>query len=204
MHVSAQLAILQNRVMVFAVIVAALALLPSTPCDAGMITYSIPVPAGPPNKLEPGGWGALVITLDKPAVFTTFIFQPQCPLPTDGIPDPSTGVPEATTWQLGPGGYKLGQTDAPVDPDQPNGPFFGPFLIGINFDGDVAPRITSAFWQNKPVTGGVRSWTFNPQKDLMADLSQLTTVPEPSTLCLVLPAAFLVGVFARRKKVVRS
>jgi hypothetical protein len=200
MHALARLMSLRGRTCLRAAILFVVVIFLSAQCDAGMVYYEIPVPAGPPGKLAPGGWGALVITLDQPAVFTTFVFDPACPLPTDGIPDLDSGVAASTIWQLGPGKYKLFQTDTPVDPDEPEGPFYGPFVIGINYDGNTAPKITSAFWQNKPVVEGDTIFAFNPQKDLMADLSQLSAVPEPSTLSLALPASLLLVVAARKKK----
>jgi hypothetical protein len=45
-----------------------------------------------------------------------------------------------------------------------------------------------------------RIFAFNPNKDLMADLSQLSVVPEPSTLSLAAPASLILVVVARRKK----
>ncbi len=165
-------------------------------CDAGSIKLSVNVPKVDEAKAKLGtGWGTLVITLDKAATSTSFVFMPNCPNPTAGIADPTSN---SKAWQLGPGGYGLGQTGKPSDPDDPKSKVNGPFLLTINFPDEMTPTISSAFWQSKPTKGGNRTWTMVPA-DLTQDPKGFTAVPEPSTLILAFSAGCILLVFARWK-----
>jgi hypothetical protein len=167
-------------------------------CNAGSITLSVDVPAVDAAKAKLGtGWGALVITLDNAATSTSFVFMPSCPNPKAGIADPTSN---SKVWQLGPGGYGLGQTGKPSDPDDPKSKPNGPFLLTINFTGEMAPKITSAFWQSKPKKDGTRIFTF-VKGDLSQDPSGFKSVPEPSTLGLSFSAGCILLVLARWKSV---
>jgi hypothetical protein len=161
-------------------------------CTAGMVTLGIAVPKDPFPKRNPGGWGALVFTLDMPATTTSFIFRPNCDTPRAGVADPTSN---SKTWQLGPGGYGLLPTNSPVE-GMP-GTLYGPFFITITYPDDKQPKITSAFWQSKPTPDGVRTWTFNGKQDLMAKPNQFFVVPEPPTLSLALSAGCMLLVLAR-------
>jgi hypothetical protein len=165
-------------------------------CSAGSITYSISVPKHPFEKSSPGGWGALVITFDKPASSTSFIFTPKCDTPTPGAGEPSS---DGLTWQLGPGGYKLLPTGSKVKPDDPKSPVYGAFLVTVNFVDDEVPKVASAFWQSKLTTGKPpeTTWTFVPHQDMMAKVSDFSTVPEPSSLTLAIIGALIVPVALR-------
>jgi hypothetical protein len=126
---------------------------------------------------------------------TSFIFMPSCPNPTAGRADPTSNN---KVWQLGPGGYGLGETGKPSDPDDPKSKPNGPFLLTIKFEGDTAPKITSAFWQSKPTKGGTRIFTF-VKGDLHQDPKGFSAVPEPSTLSLSFSAGCILLVLARWK-----
>jgi hypothetical protein len=166
-------------------------------CNAGSIILSVDVPAVTAAKAELGpGWGALVITLNDPATSTSFVFTPTCPNPTAGIADPTS---KSMVWALGPNRkYGLGQTGKPSDPDNPKSKPNGPFVVTIDFKGDTAPKILSAFWQSKPKPGGVRTWTM-AKADITQDVKGFTVVPEPSSLSLALSAGCSLLVFARWK-----
>jgi hypothetical protein len=164
-------------------------------CTAGMVTLLIPVPKDPFPKRNPGGWGALVLTLDMPATTTSFIFTPKCNTAKPGVADPTSN---SKTWQLGPGGYGLLPTNSPVE-GMP-GTLYGPFRITITYPDDKQPKITSAFWQSKPTPGGERTWTFNGKQDLMAKPSQFFVLPEPSALSLSLSAGCMLLALARWRR----
>ncbi len=198
MRVTSRRTALHHRTIFRAVVFIGATLMTSELCTAGMITYSINVPKVLENKPAGGlgGWGALVIEFNSSADTASFIFQPNCPDPTEGIAEPES---HGMLWQLGPAiRYGLPQTGTPSG--EAGSPNYGPFLITLTFEGNTAPTISSAFWQSKPSPGGVTTWTFNDKQDLMAQVKQFSVVPEPSTLTLALLAApFLSLAFARQR-----
>jgi hypothetical protein len=187
---------LRSRTFRRAVVVIGAMVMSSDLCNAGSIKLSVDVPAVTEAKAKLGpGWGALVIALSEPATSTSFVFMPSCPTPKSGIADPTS---KSMVWQLGPGGYGLGQTGKPSDPDNPLSKPNGPFLLTINFEDETVPKITSAFWQSKPTKGGIRTWTM-VTADITQDPKGFTSVPEPSALSLAFSAGCILLVFARWK-----
>jgi hypothetical protein len=141
---------------------------------------SFDVPKAIP-KSNPGGWGAIVLNFDKPITGGTFVFQPECPDPIAGNLNPA----DNTVIQLGPGGYRLGETgetltSPPLLDTNPHlGKKYGKLEVKIDYAGDVAPKLQGgSFWQNKLTASRIRKWNFIPSED--------RRIPEPSALVLAM------------------
>jgi hypothetical protein len=150
---------------------------------AGQLMLMFDVPKAIP-KSRPGGWGAIVLNFDRPITGGSFVFQPECPDPIAGNLDPANN----TVIQLGPGGYRLGETgetltSPPLADTNPHlGKKYGKLEVKIDYAGDIEPKLQGgSFWQNKLTASGQRKWNFIPSED--------RRIPEPAALALVILGA---------------
>jgi hypothetical protein len=168
-------------------------------------TGSFKVPADPYDKSSGGygGWGALVLTFNKPIDGASFVFDPQCDTPADGFLSAdkmSVGLGPAYNANgfVSGKGYRLGATGTQVPGGDPTD-IFQDFVYTIRYDGNVAPNLVSGFWQAKPKDpkAGEDPFTANYSGQKNSDLA---TVPEPSYLPPLLLGSVLLLAFWRRRK----
>jgi MYXO-CTERM domain-containing protein len=187
--------------------------------DDGFYSLQFSVPATLPEKSNPGGWGALVLTFDHQngMEHAYFQFTPACPTyaPETSRSDPNADNP---IMQLGPGGYGLGVTGTEITspPYSKTYPYlgqeFGYFNVVVEYekiDNVNPPMVTSAFWQSKPSKGTA----FSVGDDLAIDVNGPTfpkavpvpgvpNVPEPSPVvgALGMAAIGLIGLVWHRRR----
>jgi len=160
------------------------------------MTFSFTVPEVPAvqKKQGSGGWGWLVLTFDEPIDGGSFVFNPDCPTPIDGVLNAADGN---MTIRLGPGNYGLGATgaDATVGPGKNL-----EFEVTITYDdGTFVPNLTFGYWKSKTA-----DFTYRPQGTLVDGQPirnfDIELLPEPSyRLPLVLAGGLLVFLGKRRR-----
>jgi hypothetical protein len=156
--------------------------------------YFMVPPVNYAGKGPPGGWGGLVLTFDRQVDGASFIFDPNCPTPIDGVPQDPLNI---VTMRFSNRSYGFLPTDSPVRNQQ--GQFYSVFVVTVMYDPESGePSLVlgtvdapKSFWQGKPKNQGF---------GFQGDDGFSALAPEPSyQFPLLLSCPILLFLWMRRR-----